>query len=223
MQLIGAILLTNAGGGRNLLASRNNGKTWTVLDGSFGRQACYHGKFLVLGDRVFMGGECPLDDAYLLTARLRPDFSGFVSAPVAVDAPELSNRNVQFITASPRTGVLFAGVEGGLLRSTDGGKRWHFVIEYTLDSDRYPYVQALSAIGAKDDLLVGGFDKPNGSAFLAYSRDGGRSWTDATKSLLAASRATEVSFIDTEPGGRVILGAWDEQSRVLHTFAVELK
>src|ERR1044072_6863122 len=59
------IIFLNAGGGVNFMSTSDMGKSWILLAGTWGTQMCYPGKFHVQKQSVVLGGECPLDDAYL--------------------------------------------------------------------------------------------------------------------------------------------------------------
>ena len=51
----------------------------------------------------------------------------------------MANRNVQFIRHAGAS--IFAGVEGGLLRSDDGGASFGWSIYFPLSSGKYPYIR----------------------------------------------------------------------------------
>lgn len=206
-------LYTNAGGGQNVLASNDGGARWRVLTGFFDQDICTHPAFEIVGDRLLVGGECPLDAAFLRAYQLAADGVSLVSRDaLPVTLPELENRNVQFIQATGAQRV-FAGVEGGLLRSEDGGKSFRFVIQHPLSGGRdYPYIRHLLALAGKPDTLVaGGFDKATQKPYLAWSKDGGTTWTDLSPLLPGYARnlddgsVAEVTAIAQDPQGRVLV------------------
>jgi hypothetical protein len=206
-------LYTNAGGGQNVLASNDGGARWRVLTGFFDQDICTHPAFEIVGDRLFVGGECPLDSAFLRAYRLAADGVGLASRDaLPVTLPELENRNVQFIQATGAQRV-FAGVEGGLLRSEDGGASFSFVIRHPLSGGtNYPYIRHLLALAGKPDTLVaGGFDKATQKPYLAWSKDGGTTWTDLSSLLPGYARnlddgsVAEVTAIAQDPQGRVLV------------------
>jgi hypothetical protein len=212
-------LYTNAGGGQNVLASNDGGAHWRVLTGFFDQDICTHPAFEIVGDRLFVGGECPLDAAFLRAYRLAADGVSLASRdalPVAL--PALENRNVQFIRATSAQRV-FAGVEGGLLRSEDGGKSFRFVIEHPLSGGKnYPYIRHLLALAGKPDTLVaGGFDKATQKPYLAWSKDGGTTWTDLSALLpgyvrnLDDGSAAAVTAIAEDPQGRVLVAVNEKE------------
>jgi hypothetical protein len=212
-------LYTNAGGGQNVLASNDGGAHWRVLTGFFDQDICTHPAFEIVGDRLLVGGECPLDSAFLRAYQLAADGVSLASRtalPVAL--PELENRNVQFIQATG-TQRVFAGVEGGLLRSEDGGKSFKFVIQHPLSGgNNYPYIRHLLALAGKPDTLVaGGFDKATQKPYLAWSKDGGTTWTDLSTLLPGYARdlddasVAEVTAIAQDPQGRVLVTVNESQ------------
>ena len=214
----GNVLYTNAGAGANLLASNDRGASWRVLLGQFDAMICTHQAFHVVGDRVLVGGECPLDMAYLRAYQLRADGIGLASPlPLALTLPDLENRNVQFIDSVPGTQRVFAGVEGGLLRSEDGGRTFTFVIREPVEGNqRYPYIGAFLALSKQPDtLVVGGFDKATGKPYLAWSADGGGKWTDISSLLPGYGHTAghaaddgavaEVTSVGEDPQGRIVV------------------
>jgi len=208
-------LYSNAGAGNNLLTSNDKGNTWQVIRGSKDSQMCYPSKFHVIGDRVLVGGECPLDFAFVEAYRLSADGGALASEdklPVAL--PEMENRNVQFIESVPETQLVFVGVEGGLLRSVDNGASFKFVIHEPLaDGKGYPYIGAFLPLkGKPGTLVVGGFDKMHGRPYLAWSDDAGASWTDISALVPGYAQAVEdehgmasVASIAEDPQGRILV------------------
>jgi hypothetical protein len=206
-------LYTNAGGGQNVLASNDGGARWRVLTGFFDQDICTHPAFEIVGDRLLVGGECPLDAAFLRAYQLAGDGVSLASRDaLPVTLPELENRNVQFIRATGAQRV-FAGVEGGLLRSEDGGRSFKFVIQHPLSGGRnYPYIRHLVALAGRPDTLVaGGFDKATQKPYLAWSKDGGTTWTDLSALLpgyvrnLDDASVAAVTAIAEDPQGRLLV------------------
>lgn len=228
LKLAGTRLYTNAGAGVNLFASSDQGASWRVLRGDLAGFSCTHTKFEVIGDRVLVGGECPLDDAFLEAYQLTADGMGLVSEQqLSLTVPELENRNVQFIEAVPGTQRVFVGVEGGLLRSVDGGRRFDFVIHSPVEGAKaYPYVQAFLPLrGKPDTIVVGGFDKENFRPYLAWTADGGATWTDISALLPGYTRPAKgdthvamVTSLAQDPQGRIVVTLnerEDQQGRLL--------
>lgn len=211
------VLFSNAGGGPNFMSSPNDGKTWNLLFGMMKTQMAYAGKLLVRGRTALLGGEAPLDDAYLRRGELREDLSGWAQGPVSVEPMDIGNRNVQFIEASGESGFLFAGVEGGLLKSTDDGRTWRWVQQFgegeSVREGQYPYIQQVCfGAGSKRRIWAGGFDKVADSRpYLSVSEDGGETWADVSKSLGAASGWQNILAIHEDSDGRGLVGTFDSK------------
>lgn len=227
LEFVDGRLFANAGG--NLLATANDGATWSILFGasSTGKpqgQACYDPTFTLVGRRLLLGGECPLDSAYLRTGTLRPDLLAWETEPQQATTPFLENRNVQFIRRSGSADTVFAGTEGALLRSDDAGASYRFVLHYELNAPKYPYVTQLVFPSAHPSaIVIAGFDKANGGPFLAVSLDDGMTWRD--DSLLLPGIGDEswsvVELIES-PDGRVIIAVEDDASGALHVSELQL-
>lgn len=208
-------LYSNAGGGSNLLSSKDNGATWQVVRGAKESMMCYSSKFHFIGDRVFVGGECPLDMAFVEAYQLNADGSALASEEkLPITLPEMENRNVQFIDSVPGTQQVFIGVEGGLMRSEDNGRSFKFVIhEPLLEAKGYPYIGAFLALKDKPStLVIGGFDKMHGRPYLAWSKDGGTTWTDISAMVPGYANkggdehsVGSVSALMQDPQGRIIV------------------
>lgn len=198
-------IYVNAGG--NVLASEDDGASWHLLYGltSGGKptaQVCPV-QFALAGEHMLLGGECPLDDGWISRGLLRESRVEWAHEPQPVTSPELENRNVQFIR-DLGDGVVYAGIEGALLKSTDGGETFRFVIHYPLNAeDRYPYIAHM--VVTRGVMLVGGFDKKNDVGYLAYSSDGGETWHD--KSHLVGK--PYVSLLTVDADGRLLIGLQD--------------
>ena len=204
-------IFTNAGGGRNLLCGANDGRNWTLLSGLFANSACYAGKFLVLGSVVMLGGECPLDSAYLLRGTLTSRGTGWQTPPSNVAPSDLSNRNVQFIALDERRGVMFAGVEGGLLQSTDGGFGWTWVRQFGVGIGQYPYITQIGFPTHVDTCLVGGYDKANNNEPYVALLSRGLVWTDISKVINSLGTSLQtVQRIIVDPYGRVLVATRDD-------------
>lgn len=208
----------NGGGAPNLLVSTVGGQAWSAILGSLEGRMCYTQSFEIVGRKLLVGGECPLDFAFLRAFRLRDDLLALESAtPEPVTLPDLGNRNIQFIKAIDGTPYVFAGVEGGLLRSIDSGATFQFVIKYDAGAPAaYPYIQHIawsSPLSSQNPvaMLVGGFNKADGKPWLAYSSDWGGTWKDITAQLphfskVASNKVSAVTFIAEDPSGRFLVG-----------------
>ncbi|TFW32609.1 hypothetical protein [Massilia horti] len=219
LKQVGTRLYTNAGGGHNLLVSDTKAASWRLLRGRFDSSYCSHSAFHVVGDRLLTGGECPLDVAFLEAYQLTADGMGLASQdPIAITVPELENRMVQFIESVAGTQRVFVGVEGGLLRSDDGGRTFKFVIRHPIDTKNYPYVRSfLSPAGKPNVIVVGGFDKVTAKPYLAWSADGGDKWTDLSTMLPGYGRTVndgktaEVTSLVQDPQGRILVTLNEEE------------
>lgn len=217
----GTRLFSNAGGGRNLMVSDDRAVSWRVLLGMFDNDICTHQAFHVIGDRVLVGGECPLDDAFLSAYQLTADGGNLASEEeLPITVPELENRNIQFIDTVPGTQRVFVGVEGGLLRSDDGGRSFKFVIHHPIEGNKmYPYVRRFLALkGKPDTIVVGGFDKERAKPFLAWTANGGDTWTDLSHMLPGYDRSArqdgataQVMSLAQDPDGRVLVVLNEEE------------
>jgi hypothetical protein len=212
-RFVDSLIFLNAGSGKNLLVTKDQGASWFALSGSIEPQFCSEPAFELIDNRIVLGGECPLDFAYILGGTLQPDLLSW--APQGelkpVSTPALDNRNIQFIERRGDSSMVFAGCEGCLLKSTDEGRSFRFALKYPLpvDDQKFPYVQHILFPASHPDLFVaGGFDKGITQAgYLAYSIDHGESWVDfssfAGPPELASSN---VSFVKEDPSGRILVG-----------------
>ncbi len=207
-------IYVNAGG--NILASADEGASWSQLyglpsNGKPAAQVCPV-KFELTGSKMLLGGECPLDVAWLHRGTLNDNLLEWADEPQPVTAPEMENRNIQFIR-HVGDGVVYAGIEGALLKSTDGGESFRYVLHYDLEApDRYPYLGQFVIVPQDPRvMLIGGFDKKNAVGYLAWSRDGGESWQDV--SYLVGPAFVSLLTVDAE--GRVLIGLQDGARFVL--------
>lgn len=205
------LIFLAAGGGNNFFVSQDDGKNWKLLQGLAEPVLCYSSAFEIAGNKVLFGGECPLDSAFLMVRTFRPDMLGLTDQfRQVLGLAELQNRNVQFIAQSPNTPFVFAGVEGGLLKSYDLGESYQFKIKHPLNvpNPKYPYIQhVLLPTTYRDLIVVGGFDKAALAGYLAYSQDHGENWTDISDLILTPEYSTfAVGFVTEDPQGRVLVG-----------------
>jgi photosystem II stability/assembly factor-like uncharacterized protein len=92
------------------------------------------------------------------------------------DLPPLSSSALLALAVSGRK--LFAGVEGGILLSTDGGLSWQKVL--TLYDHTQPGVAALAAV---DSDLYAGVTVTDGVGRIYHSTDLGLNWTDVSAGI----------------------------------------
>ncbi len=75
-------------------------------------------------------------------------------------------------------------------------------VQTSLNEAALPPMASLLALrGTPGSLLAGGFDQERGRAYLAWSRDGGKNWTDLSASLPAG----ELTSLLQDPSGRLLL------------------
>lgn len=208
-------LFAEAGG--NLVVSADDGDTWTRLfgfssDGKPSAQICPV-VFTRIGARVLLGGECPLDFGWIGEGRLRSDHLGWTSEPQRLELP-LENRNVHFFHYAGN-GIVYASPEGALLKSTDSGATWRFVMHYPLsEAERYPY--AYHFLVTPRLMVLGGFDKKNETGYLTYSSDGGETWIDASPLV---GKAT-VELLAEDADGRLLVGLYEGEVFTLAEIVV---
>ncbi len=175
--------------GGNLLVSADNGVSWQLLygipnGGNPTTQTCPM-TFAVRDRQVIIGGNCRPDGAFLSVGTLRADLQGWETTPVRVttpNLPKLDDRNVHFIEHAD--GDIFAGVDGGLLKSCDGGVTWRFVIEFPVPTTAgrpYPRIdQFLAPMSHSKVRIVAGFDEATARPYLAWSANSGETWIDVS-------------------------------------------
>lgn len=207
--------------GRNVLVTRDAGQTWSVLygltaDGRPVTQLCPV-VFEVIGTQMILGGECPLDVGWISSGTLSADLLSWAVDPLPVNMPDTENRNVQFIR-SLGDGEVWAGIEGALLKSVDGGSSFDFKIHYPIDSGVYPYIAELVSSSRDRDLMViGGFDKGDASPYLAYSANGGETWLDVSEKLPWEHDFANVALIAEDREGQMFLVLQDGGRYTLRT------
>ncbi|MEJ7861050.1 MAG: hypothetical protein WKF90_05370 [Pyrinomonadaceae bacterium] len=230
------LIFLNAGGASNLQVSNNNGASWIPLLGTLASNACTEQPFELINTRVLIGGECPLDIAYLRGGTLRSDLLDWASPeqrPINVITPNLQNRNVHFIKNKPNTPDVYAGVEGALLKSTDAGRNFSFVIKYGIgnSSGIYSYILKILFHSKNPNVIVvGGYDKgPARRPFLAYSKDNGGTWLDISNQTQffvgKPSNTTvvdRVEFITEDPEGRVLVGVSRSETKTLRILQLRV-
>ena len=217
--------------GGNLLVSADRGETWKALVGFLEPAACYDPSFEVSGSTLLLGGECPLDIAWIRRATLTAEGDALAGELTEAITPYLENRNIQFIRQMPGSAIVFAGIEGAILRSTDAGASYEFVHHYLIEGTsegKYPYVGSLLAPSrAPGVLLAGGFDKAKeaDAAWLAISLDGGTTWRDRSVALHQPDGFTPdtLSFLEEDSAGRILAGLVDLETRRLRIVELSVE
>jgi hypothetical protein len=210
---VGAGSLLGNFGRLNVFAWDAEHERWAVLLGERTSFFCYPQAFEMVGRRILAGGECPLDVAYLRGAR-RPESGEPIPLARLKETrhPPLGNRNVQFIARRAGSSLVFAGLEGGLLKSTDGGRTFRFALRFA--RGRYPYVSQIAfPARLRREVIVAGSSQA-GEPFLAYSLNSGRSWRDLSEALPPAvpRSGASIDFLVERGPGQVLLGVSREDA-----------
>lgn len=185
-------LVLNAGLGPSAWASYDNAKTWTsiVKGQDFWDTMGYSGYYEVSGEKIFFGGEHPLDTAYLKFGTINS--SGTVTKLVSPKIPNLDNRRIQFIQTAPgNKKFMFAGMEGALLVSYDAGKSWAYAFKETLNSvgkrERrvYPYfLNVIFPYQNNSEIIIASGQGQVGLGTVLISRDAGKHWQDFSEVIV---------------------------------------
>jgi hypothetical protein len=202
------LLYVNAGGGRNVLVSENQGASYSALSGEVGEAAdieCYSGTFALIGRTAVLGGECGLDPPYLERGVLSTNGLAVARAFQPVSAPSLVYRKVSVIANDPGTPLVLAGADGSLLRSTDDGVSFQYAIKHFVGQSTYPYIGHILFPTVRSDIvLIAGFDRISFRPYLAYgTRDGG-TWTDIS-GLFANMPHSAITGLGEESTGRLLV------------------
>jgi hypothetical protein len=205
------LIFVNAGAGGNLFVTANNGASWTALMGSFHRMLADWQALELINNRMLVGG-ASFEEGYLQGGALRPDFLGWKQLPSDVVAPNLANRGARIIKNKPNTSDVYAGVAGGLLKSTDGGQNFQYVIAYPITSPVFPYANdILFPSRAANVVVLAGRD--SGKPFLAYSKDNGETWMDISAKVQSTvadpgsgSSTSSIDFLVEDANGNIFAG-----------------
>jgi hypothetical protein len=198
IEIAGGRIVLEAGG--NVLVTPDEGLHWYQLYGSSTKgvpdlQICPV-VFTVGGSTLYLGGECPLDMAWLSAGLLTSDGLSWATPPGPVNPHlDFENRNVQFIRAGAE---LWAGLEGALIHGTG------FALHYDGDDAKYPYIREFVASTKTSVWLAGGFDKAHdngylvlGSLFLLFK------WQDVSYALPAGT--TNVAMLAETADGTLLI------------------
>jgi hypothetical protein len=219
----GNALFANAGGGRNLQVSPDQGTTWIPLSGTLGSQPCYFSPFAIAGSStVLQGGECPLDIAFVERGVLNAN-KQFLDTPLMpANTPDLGNRKIYAIESQSGQSVAVAGAEGAIFLSVDDGQTWKAAMEEPLDSSSYPYVQHFVFSSHKPGVvLAGGFNKSGDTVrpYLAISKKSGSEWIDVSRQL-GDIKDGVISDLKEDSQGRLIAVVIDSTTRTTTVYQV---
>lgn len=126
----------------------------------------------------------------------------------------LRNVFVECIAVHPRDrNVLLLGTEGGIFRTTDQGRTWHWQRRGFPEVARYGCSAPVACIAfdpQQPDTVFAGIGRPrwgkDGQGLILRSADGGVSWADASRGQLPTDAI--VADLEVKPDeGRVILAA----------------
>lgn len=209
LQTYDGLLVSNAGAGPNLLTLHQPSQRWHALLGSMERHACPHAAFRVTGRRVWLGAACQAAPPYLRAYAIAQGGAALVPAAPLV-LPPLDQRRVRFISQAVGTSM-FAAVDGALLKSTDGGTTFRYVILHAGGSHQFPTIATLLTLRNRPQVLVAaGADSGTGKPYLALSADAGERWTDLSSILpghadAQPAVAADVTSLAEDRAGRVLL------------------
>jgi photosystem II stability/assembly factor-like uncharacterized protein len=207
---VGHSLIVNAGFS-NLLITDDNGESWTPLLGGFHRGFCAAEPFEMIGHRMIVGGDCPLENGFIESGILSSNRSGWVESPALADTPNMNLRSVLTIRSKPNSTDVYAGVYAGLLKSTDGGQSFRFVFVYPTIAASDPFVKTIFFPSHAPNVIVAA-GRDSGRLFLAYSKDNGETWLDISPAVqpfigaLNDSGLTSVDFIKEDSQGNIFAG-----------------
>jgi hypothetical protein len=215
------LIFLNAGGGNNLQVTPDHGKSWIALSGQLKSIVCSDPAIEIISEgddrRALIGGECPLDFAYLERGMLRQDMLGWApnGEPRRIEIPEFGNRNVMVIKQRPNSSLVLAGIEGALLRSMDYGQSFAYAFRYPISGGAYPCItHILYPARWSQMVIISGFDKAKFQPFLAYSPDDGAQWIDI--SFLAQTNDDSIAaFVTEDATGRVVIGVMNHATNKL--------
>lgn len=132
------------------------------------------------------------------------------------DGQVLGTDRIGAIAANPRSGTFFVGADG-VLRSEDQGRTFDYVLgrESSSGEDSFAFIYdfLFPSVDARQVIAAGRVRKEGvPRAYLAWSTDDGRTWTDIS-SILGDHRwenSSAVFFLET-PEGQVLVGLVTER------------
>ncbi|MFB6232598.1 MAG: WD40/YVTN/BNR-like repeat-containing protein [Salinibacter sp.] len=195
-----------ARGMRNVARSVDGGEQWTSVWGGWD-QIGYQAPLLYVSPHdpsvVFAGGEASNFQPYLVRS---PDYGATWQRASGISAGG-DNAVYAIIEHPDDPGRFLLGMEGRVLRSTDGGRNWTLVYE----PPQYTYVFDFAArqVGDRTLIYAAGSENGTGAGRLTLHRTGnfGESWERISYTAGPDSAATRALAL-TEDGGhtRLYLG-----------------
>ena len=207
---VGRTIIVNAGF-NNLLISDDDGASWTPLLGGFHRGLCAAQPFEMIGHRMMVGGDCPLENGFIESGILSSNMSGWLQSPALADTPNMNLRSVFTIRGKPNSTDVYAGVYAGLLKSNDAGQSFRFVFVYPTIAASDPFVKTIFFPSRAPNVIVAA-GRDSGRLFLAYSKDNGETWLDISSAVQPfvgaenSSSSTSVDFIKEDSHGNIFAG-----------------
>lgn len=213
MQRRNGLLYCNAGGGANVLISADNGETWQLFNGLEAITVGSMGSRLITDEYLFTGSAL-LNDARIQRWPISEDGSTVTGeGEVVID---LEAADVMSFAEDSRTRSLFAGAQGGILRSDDRGETFEHVFwpgDFALDellpwgSSMYPSFEHIWICpDYSGRILAGGFDHVERDVLLLYSDGDGttESWINLSQEL--KPYGDFLAFIEQGVDGRILVG-----------------
>jgi hypothetical protein len=206
------LIFLNAGGGNNLQVSNDNGLSWRPLLGNIEWTiGCQYLSFELIDNKLLTGGDCT-ESAYINAGILRPGLLSWQRQPTTVSMPGFQLAGTAFVKRNPGTTDVYAGVYGGLLKSTDLGNSFQFVLNFSSVGVAGPGISRIHFLSrAPKVILIGGQWSDRG--FIAYSKDSGETWFDISPGaeLILGPPGTQtfnfsVRFIYEDEDGGVFIG-----------------
>jgi hypothetical protein len=215
-------LYCDLGGGDNIAYSEDNGFSWTLIQGEWDR-SIYRFSHLLLNDYLYMGGEAPLDDAWIWRYKFSPDGLQIISEERLTTKEQMGNRNVMELIYNSETSTIFAGAEGAILRSRDG-ERFTYSLSFSSSGvpGFYPYFKKFGLSGKSSKLIFSIGSRRGKTCSLFYSDENGAegSW----RQIEYATTATVdwPQFLHELPNGDILVGTLEEKPSTLNVELVEL-
>ena len=160
---------------------------------------------------MVVGGDS-LDDGYLRTGTLNADMLTWDQPPANVAAPDLQGRPTLVVKTKPNSSDEYAAVVGGLLKSTDGGQNFRYVVSYSMYGSLCPFIKDIMFPShAPNVVVIAGRDPEH--PFLAYSKDNGETWLDISakvRSMVSdtgtGSSTSSIDFLSEDTNGQIFAG-----------------
>lgn len=224
----GDLIFLNAGGGNNLQVSNDNGLSWLPLLGNIEwTLGCQYLSFELIDNKLLTGGDC-FESAYINAGLLRPGLLSWQRRPGPVSMPSIQLTGTAFLKRNPGTQDVYAGVFGGLLKSTDLGSSFHLVLNFSSIGVSGPYISRIHFLSRSPNvILIAGSRYPG--IFLAFSKDSGVTWFDISNSaeLVLGQPGIEsldfsVGFIYEDENGGVFVGVVHRPTRSIKIIRVRI-